>query len=78
MSLRLSATVSFQQIDENDPESVDLLFLLGQLPGGINPEDLDYLWLKVTKQNRKMHQEANNKSAVGGNENSFIGSVRSK
>ena len=54
-SLRLSATLSFQQIEESDPESTDLLDLLGLLPGGISPVDLDYLWGKVTKQSRKVH-----------------------
>ena len=58
VSLRLSSQLSFQAIEESDPESVDLLYLLGLLPGGINPTDLDYLWGKVTKQNRKMHIEA--------------------
>lgn len=80
VSLRLSATVSFQQIEESDPESLDLLFLLGLLPKGVNATDLDYLWSKVTKQSRKMYIEEsnNNKSAVGGNEPSFVGSARSK
>lgn len=48
VSLRISIQLSFQAIEENDPESVDLLYLLGLLPGGIRPKDLDYLWGKVT------------------------------
>ena len=47
VSLRLSAHCSFQAIVESDPESMDLLFLLGLLPGGISPDDLDYLWGRV-------------------------------
>ena len=35
VSLRLSAQLSVQAIQESDPESVDLLLLLGLLPGGI-------------------------------------------
>ena len=34
---------------------MDLLYLLGLLPGGIRPDDLDYLWGKVTLENRKLH-----------------------
>lgn len=57
VSLRLSAQLSFQVIQESDPESMDLLYLLGLLPGGITSNDLDYLWGKVTDQNKKMHLE---------------------
>ena len=32
---------------DSDLESMDLFFLLGMLPGGISPKDLDELWLKV-------------------------------
>ena len=35
VSLRLSAQLSVQAIQESDPESMDLLLLLGLLPGGI-------------------------------------------
>lgn len=51
VSLRLSAQLSFQAIQESDPESMDLLLLLGLLPGGISPKHLDYLWGKVTPEN---------------------------
>ena len=80
VSLRLSSHLAIEAIEESDPESVDLLYLLGLLPGGINPTDLDYLWGKVTKQNRKMHIEAKqNASAAGGVEQSICGtSQRSK
>lgn len=37
---------------------MDLLYLLGLLPGGISAADLDLLWGKVTQQSRKMHLEA--------------------
>ena len=44
---------------------MDLLYLLSLLPGGITPEDLDFLWAKVTHQNRQIHLEVNNmKEAV--------------
>ena len=48
VSLRLSTHISVQAIQDNDPESMDLLYLLSLLPGGIIPEDLDLLWAKVT------------------------------
>ena len=41
ISLRLSAQVSIQFIQDSDPESMDLFYLLGMLPGGIAPSDLD-------------------------------------
>ena len=37
ISLRLSAQVSIQFIQDSDPESMDLFYLLGMLPGGIAP-----------------------------------------
>ena len=48
ISLRLSAQVSIQSIEETDPESMDLFFLLGLLPGGVSPSDLDHMWRMVT------------------------------
>ena len=58
VSLRLSAQLSVQAIQESDPESMDLLYLLGLLPGGIKPNELDYLWIRVSQENRKMNIEA--------------------
>ena len=46
-SLTISAQVSIQFIRENDPESMDLFFLLGMLPGGLSSTELDLLWNKV-------------------------------
>ena len=45
-SLTLSAQVSIQFIRENDPESMDLFFILSMLPGGVTPAELDLLWSK--------------------------------
>lgn len=52
VSLRLSAGLSFQAIEDSDPENIDLLNLLALLPGGIRPGDLDHLWSNVTKKSR--------------------------
>ena len=60
-SLRLSAQVSIQFIKDSDPESMDLFLLLGMLPGGVSPSDLDYLWRKVTDV-VKLHDESKNGS----------------
>ena len=51
-SLRLSAQISIQFIKDSDPESMDLFLLLGLLPGGLTPSDLDLLWKKVTELSR--------------------------
>ena len=40
-SLTISAQVSIHYIRENDPESMDLFFLLGMLPGGVSTTELD-------------------------------------
>ena len=77
VSLRLSAQLSFQAIEESDPESVDLLYLLALLPGGINPADLDLLWDKVRRQNNKYHHEAQRNQSATGIELSRAGSMRS-
>ena len=52
-SLRISAQLAIQTIQDNDPESMDLLYLLCLLPGGISHDDLDYLWNKVMQEHRK-------------------------
>ena len=52
---------------------MDLLYLLSLLPGGISPDDLDYLWGKYSQENRKHQLEvkhgdnANNISALHNN-----------
>ena len=46
-SLQLSAQVSIQFIKDSDPESMELFYLLGMLPGGISPKELDILWAKI-------------------------------
>jgi hypothetical protein len=38
---------------DSDPESMDLFFLLGMLPGGISPRELDHLWHKITQVSKK-------------------------
>ena len=48
-SLQLSAEVSIQYIADSDPESMDLFYLLGMLPGGIIPKDLDGMWSKIVE-----------------------------
>ena len=56
-SLQISAEVSIQFIKDSDPESMELFYLLGMLPGGIAPKDLDKLWAKIMEyknQNRNM------------------------
>ena len=47
LSLTLSAGISFQAVEEKDPENIELLHLLALLPGGISPDDLDNLWGKL-------------------------------
>ena len=46
-----------QQLQENDPECMELLFFLTMLPGGVLPKDLDILWKsyleKRTNENGK-------------------------
>ena len=64
-SLTIPAQVSIQFIMDSDIESMDLFFLLGMLPGGISPKDLDELWLKV---------ESVSKFAIKADKDSFIGS----
>ena len=44
-SLRISAQVSIQFISESDPETMNLFYILGMLPGGLSPDDLDCLWM---------------------------------
>lgn len=60
ISLRLSAQVSIQFIQDSDPESMDLFYLLGMLPGGIAPHDLDFLWQRILKQNSQVYGSENN------------------
>ena len=45
--LRLSASVSIQHILETDGDSLDLLFLLSLIPGGITWTALNKLWKKL-------------------------------
>ena len=59
ISLRLSAQVSIQFIQDSDPESMDLFYLLGMLPGGIAPQDLDFLWQRILKQNSQVYGSEN-------------------
>ena len=51
-SLAISAQVSIQFIMDSDIETMDLFFLLGMLPGGVSPKDLDELWHKVTSASK--------------------------
>ena len=46
-SLQLSAQVSIEFIKYSDPETMDLFYLLGMLPGGIHTKELDHLWNRV-------------------------------
>ena len=46
-SLRISAAVSIRFISESDPETMNLFYLLGMMPGGITPNELDCLWKKI-------------------------------
>ena len=46
-SLQLSAQVSIEFISKSDPETMDLFYLLGMLPGGISPKELNEIWSKV-------------------------------
>ena len=39
--------MSIEFISESDSESMNLFYLLGMLPGGIAPDDLDKLWEQV-------------------------------
>ena len=47
-SLRISVQVSVSMINESDPKSMQLFFLLGLLPGGIGVDDLDKIWILIT------------------------------
>lgn len=56
-SLRISVQVSVQEINESDPVSMQIFFLLGQLPGGIFFKDLEKIWIqiqqtKISKKNK--------------------------
>lgn len=43
-SLRMSLQVSITQINEYDKESMKLFFILGMLPAGVLPTELDVIW----------------------------------
>ena len=51
-SLRLSVHVSVKMIEESDPVCMQLFLLLGFLPGGINYEELDKIWVILQKIER--------------------------
>jgi hypothetical protein len=43
-SLKVSMDLSISQLSAADPEAIDLFWLIGLLPGGCTPRELDLLW----------------------------------
>ena len=43
-SLKVSMDISINQLKETEPEAINLFWLIGLLPGGCTPNELDSLW----------------------------------
>ena len=58
-SMRMSIEAAFTNISENDPEALDLFFIVSMYPGGLLIVDLDQIWAQI-HENKIMERQFKN------------------